>query len=368
MLKAWFDKSICPIGVDIGARRIKLLQLRRVADGWSIIAASCRELPANAAEHRQATVETLRAAVSDAPFEGVRAVSCLQSGDMATKSLRLPKLAGAELERAIAWEAPERLGVDPESVRLQYFSAGEVRQGEELRQEVIVMAAANSVVDAHLNLLLDAGLKPAAIDVGPAALARWRQAQPGCSSAPEAVLDIGHACSNVMIMRGGEVVFFKPIELGGRRFDEDLAARLDLTPEEAHRLRWRGESTSDPSEAPLSGDQKHAISQSRQELGTELAREVALCLRYFSITFRGVRPEKLTIVGGGAYDPALAELIGEHSGVEATSTAGSVGLPDSTNDPARRLGDSGCEWPVASGLSMRPSAPPGLALLGRGAA
>src|SRR5205814_7718440 len=37
----------------------------------------------------------------------------------------------------------------------------------------------------------------------------------------------------------------------------------------------------------------------------ELGREIALCLRYYSVTFRGQRPTRVKLIGGEASDPDL---------------------------------------------------------------
>jgi hypothetical protein len=38
---------------------------------------------------------------------------------------------------------------------------------------------------------------------------------------------------------------------------------------------------------------------------SDLAHEVSLCLRYYSVTFRGQRPSKLRLLGGEANDPTI---------------------------------------------------------------
>jgi hypothetical protein len=41
----------------------------------------------------------------------------------------------------------------------------------------------------------------------------------------------------------------------------------------------------------------------------ELGREIGLCLRYYSVTFRGQRPNKLRLLGGEAADPMLLGVL-----------------------------------------------------------
>src|SRR5690606_11804427 len=110
------------------------------------------------------------------------------------------------------WEAADRMYFDGNKVQLQFFDAGEVRQGDEVRQEIILMAAANDVVQDHLDILAHARLEPLAIDVIPAALARFvnalpadqqqASAPPGAASPgaaePRVILDVGRSASKVL--------------------------------------------------------------------------------------------------------------------------------------------------------------------------
>ena len=40
-----------------------------------------------------------------------------------------------------------------------------------------------------------------------------------------------------------------------------------------------------------------------------LCRELSLCLRYYSVTFRGQRPSLVRVVGGGANDPTIVQIL-----------------------------------------------------------
>ncbi len=84
----------------------------------------------------------------------------------------------------------------------------------------------------------------------------------------------------------------------------------------------------------------------------ELSREVGLCLRYFSVTFRGRRPASVKLVGGEAYTEQLAHLFDESGHVRAEQFV----LSDRVD--FSRIGDmvgsdaAHSEWSVATGLAM----------------
>ena len=89
----------------------------------------------------------------------------------------------------------------------------------------------------------------------------------------------------------------------------------------------------------------------RPELET-LAREISLCIRYFSVTFRGRRADRVYLLGGEA-TPMLASELGER-----------LQMPIEPADPLSRIEWheeaaygrdqlTGPEWVIALGLSVK---------------
>jgi hypothetical protein len=84
-----------------------------------------------------------------------------------------------------------------------------------------------------------------------------------------------------------------------------------------------------------------------------LGREIALCLRYCSVTFRGLRPHSAVVVGGQAYDPAIVKLLGSQLNVECTVGQPLQGLDISHAGFDGRRRGALAEWAVAGGMAIR---------------
>lgn len=397
MLGGNWNRSRCPIGIDLGTHSVKLLQLSRgpsALGSYTAIAAASRTLPTDSppdgAERCGLLTELIRDMLTSQPFVGCKVVSCLPVTAIQYKNLRLPKMPADDLHAAVEWEATDRLNLPSDEVYLQYFNAGEVRQGEELRQEIIVMAAHRAAVQEHLAMLTGCDLQPVAIDVVPGALARCLgRFDPADLQAPaRVVLDMGFSSSKVVIVRNGRVVFFKLIDIGGRKLDETVARHLNLSVAEAAELRRRlrddepeGEGDSVPFGSTGRENVKRAVFEAMRSVVQDLSKELQLCLRYYSVTFRGRRPEQVTLVGGESRDPSVVEVLadGTRVAIEPAQSLNHVDLsplkpsPDggeaSAGDaepPSRSTAnDDPRLWAVAAGLSMRPDA---RALRKRGAA
>lgn len=377
VLRGLWNKSLCPIGLDVGARVVRMLQLDRRGEGWAVRAAMARPLPElrddDGAGRAAALTEAVREMLRNGGFAGRRVVSCLPVAAVQAKNLRVPRMPAEELRAAVEWEAADRLSLSPETMQVEFLDAGEVRQGEELRQEIIVMAAPRQAIQEHLDALLACGLEPVAIDVAPAALARCLAGGDADSTeAPARVtLDVGYSSSKLVITRQGRVAFFKMIDIGGKQLDQAVAQQLGLAPPEAAELRRSLQSSaattgggSEQASVAQREEAARAVQEALREPVSELAKELGLCLRYFTVTFRQRRPDALLLAGGEAYEAHLAPVLAEGAGIEVQPARPLEGM-DLTRVP--ELADNGrplSEWAVAAGLSIRPTA----AITARGAA
>ena len=100
-------------------------------------------------------------------FTGHSVVTALPREIVHIKNLRLPLMPAAELPAAISFEARNVFPFNAESAYVDYLTAGEVRQGAEARQEVIVLAAKHGDVDAFVERLDRVGLRVASLDAEP---------------------------------------------------------------------------------------------------------------------------------------------------------------------------------------------------------
>lgn len=355
MLGGAFNKRACPIGLDVGAHVVRMMQLERVpAGGFKATAASTAVMPADLAfdseEYHQAVTEAIAKAYEAGGFSGRTVVSGLPASGVQYKNLRLPKMPASELQAAVEWEASDRLQLAAEPYSIQYFDAGEVRQGEDVRQEVILLASPTRFVERHVKTLTDCDLQPMAVDVVPGALARCILAT-SCEDDDNAgvAIDIGYAATKVLITRGEQILFFKLIDIGGRKFDQTVAKHLSLPEAEVAELRRQMPSGS----GEMKEHVRRAMHEAMRPIINELGREIGLCLRYYSVTFRGRRPESALLIGGEASQPGLAALLSEQAGVDIRAGNPLEGVDIApVKSTVAETGESA--WAVAAGLSMRP--------------
>lgn len=356
----FLNNSILPIGVDLGASGVKLMQMHEEGGLLRVTAASRRPFTrplTDDPEQRRAEIErALRAALEASPFRGEVCVVAPSTSDLLVRAVRMPAMTDEERQKAVRWEASERFTVPMEDLEVEWIRAGEVAQGHDTRDEVILVASRRGVLACCLDSLLAVGLRPVAVDAPFLASARnltrslRRQED---QAVVQMIIDVGLSGTTVCLTRGREVAFIKPVAIGGRDLNRAVAERLSLDDDAARQLRLERLSDSEQPAGP--GDRvNRAAYEAVRPLLHELGQEAALCLRYYSVTFRGARPEHVSIIGGEAREPNLASILTEHLKVEARIASPLDGI-DVTAAQMRleRRSASLTEWAVAAGLAMR---------------
>ena len=353
--------QVLPIGVDIGHDSVKMLQVEAVGTTLEVTAAARMPLPpeakADPARRLPCAADLIRQMLRLHPFRGRRIVAALPRDIVTAKNLRLPPIPANEVAAVVKFEARNVFPFDVEQARVHYLAAGEVRQGTELRQEVIVMAAPNDDVNAVVEHLHRSGAILESLDVEPCALYRSVERfirRKEDENDVHVLVDVGARRSQVVIGRGHDISFIKPIDIGGLHFHEAVARKLGIPVDEAEALRRRlveaGDSA-DPAAARRDPVRQAVFDATRAPM-EELGREISLCLRYYSVTFRGQRPTKLRLVGGEACDPQLQALLNACLVIPVEVARPLYSVNISRMKPADRQGTM-CEWALALGLSLR---------------
>ena len=362
MLGGRFTSSMGVVGIDFGARGVKMLQVRETGGGEiDVVGAARVESPAAGAEPDPTFVNRLRAAFMSGGFTGRKCIISLPRSEVRLHSVRLPKMNDDELRQAAVWEASQRFSLDREAMEVDFIRTGASPQGGENREEVLLIAVPHAALHARLEPIMESGLRPIAVDCGFLAAARALSRQfrrESDRAVVRAVIEIGASGSTIIILRGDQVAFCKNIPIGGEAFDKAVADHLQLDLASARDLRSARLSSTEPGAARIGADEPtdRAVYDAVRPLLAELTKEITLCLRYYGVTFRGKPPDRLILTGGEATEPRLDYMMkqackipvvfdDEQGTVVKLQRKVGVGLN-------RQPGALGA-WTAAVGLSMR---------------
>ncbi len=372
------NRSVRPIGLDIGHNSVKMLQLAGNGGQISVVAADkvriSSHVDENPAAFRDDVVSAIKQMLARGRFHGRDVVSCLPNEKVKITSLRIGEKEFDEIEQVLRRETVQRFGLTPDVDSTTYGMAGSVHHGDEIKNELILFAVDAQAIKDHITMVEECRLQLVAIDTVPFALfrgfERWQRREAD-KEHTVVFVDVGSRSTTVVFGRGAEISFVKQIPIGVHRFSDDVAEKLGINVEEAERLlekvrieRVSAASKSDGNgpvdadvEIGLDASTRQAVIDAIGSVAEELAKEISLCLRYFTVTFRGKRVEQAVLSGGGAYESILLNVLKRQLTVEIEIAEPLKGFDLSTERENINLaGDRRsllCEWAVAVGLGLK---------------
>ena len=369
-----------PIGLDIGHDSIKMIQLTSSGGRIGVLAADKVKIDSslsNDAEQRKDfIVSAVEQMLDKGGFRGKSVVSCLANDKLKITSLRLPQTDDDKTQLALEKEVSQRFGLDPDKDPVKYMLAGNVKQADEVKNELILFATDSDTIKNHIGLLEQVQLRPVAIDTIPCALFRsFNRSLRRQEDMENTVvfMDVGSQFTTVVFGRGEQICFIKQIPIGGEKFNLEIASKLGVTVEEAEilrrKLRKERSVSSTAGSTELQNDQtnfddgqwldasmRQVIVDALTSVSEELAKEISLCFRYYTVTFRGKRVERAVFAGGQAYENILLNVLKRQLTVDIELAQPLRGFDMSQQASIHFDSDRRgllCEWAVAVGLSLK---------------
>jgi type IV pilus assembly protein PilM len=350
--------QIHPIGLDIGRDAIKMLQLEVVGESLAAVAGAIQGFPSEARLQPQSRLallpEMIRQMLRQNPFQGRTVAAALPREFIHCKNIRLPLMPAEELDPAVKYEARSIFPFDTEDAQVHCMPAGEVRQGNDVLQEVIVLAARNQDINGFVEQLHACGVVIGSLDVEACALFRsverfTRRRED--EAEVHVLVDVGLGSTQVVIGKGREISFLKTIDIGGIQFQEAISRKLSISIDEAQALRRRLAENGDAAGEKKDPVRQHIFDATRSVM-EQLGRELSLCLRYQSVTFRGQRPTRLRLMGGEGADTHLQEVLTSILTIPIEAPRPLYSIDSSKLKSLQRQTAMG-EWALVLGLALR---------------
>jgi type IV pilus assembly protein PilM len=357
LMSKWtvLNQKILPIGLDIGHSCIKMVQLAHVNGSMKVLSLGRVPVTLSASmdghQTRRCIVSAIRQLLSHGEFKGRKVVSALSGDKLRITSLRLTETESQQAEKALHREAAQRFDFNPEIDTIDYLLAGSVHDGDEVKNEYIVFGADAETIQAHISLLEEAHLELAGIDAAPCALFRCFERGMRREEDKQRTIifmDVGQRYTTVVFGRNGEICLAKQMPFGTGRFDEEIASKLEVSIGEAESLRLRAQRN-----VPMDAAMQQLVTDAIVSAAEQLAKELSLCLRYYTVTFRGKRVERAVVAGGGAREKILLDVLRRHLSIEVEPAEPLRGLDPGTGKQGEESDRSPVDLALAVGLSLK---------------
>jgi len=292
------------VGLDIGSSSIKAVELRGSAQGYELLSFGLEPLA-------QDTV--VDGAIMDAPLVAAGISSIFDRQKVKTKNVAtsvsghsvivkrvtLPVMSEEDLFERIQAEASQHIPFDIADVNLSY----QLLESVDAQMDVLLVAVKKDKILNHTNVLAQAGKTPTVVDIDAFALQNCFEVNydpdPGQTVA---LLNVGASVMNINIVRGGVPLFTRDVSVGGNQYTDALQKELDLSFEDAERLK-HGDSI-----AGVAEEQRATILRSVSDI---LILEIQKTFDFFRATASGESIQRIYVAGGSARVPGLVDLLRE---------------------------------------------------------
>jgi type IV pilus assembly protein PilM len=342
-------KSKEVVGVDIGTHSIKVVELRLAGKAIHLQSFGVAPVPSQAIVDgaildKGAIVESLKGLLREHKIKRRQAAMGLSGHSVIVKKISLPEMSEAELEESIHWEAEQYIPFDIDDVNLD-FQIIEGAGAEEGKMDVLLVAAKKDKIDDYTDLVIQAGLQPAVVDLDAFALQNaWEINYEVVPGRNVALVNIGAGFTNISVLRNGMTSFTRDISIGGNHYTDAIQKEFGMSSEQAERVKTGQDHGADP----------ESVRRLLDAVSENIAVEIQRSFDFFRATTADQEIHQILLSGGSARVKHLDAFLGQRLKIEVQ-----------VNDPfqnvkfnAKRfdadyLKESGPAAAVAVGLALR---------------
>lgn len=291
------------VGLDISDESVKMIRLDRTKRGIRPGCYASRSLPLGIIEAAKIKdpdllVSILKKLRADFSLHYVR--TSLPEEHAYFFQTEVPRSLGRkELQNVIAAELEENVPLSPsESLFDAEFFSATVRK-DFLNANVAVYP--RRVVEQYLDILGKAGLTPLSLEIESQAFAR--AVIPRGEEDTVMVVDVGRSKAGLAIVSRGVLLFTATLNIGGDDFTKSIAKSLDVTLEEAERLKQIKAFIKAGSNEPFF----NAMLTTMSALRDEVTKHYQYWLEHGVGGTESTRIKKIIMTGGNANIIGIAE-------------------------------------------------------------
>src|ERR1700694_2099142 len=292
------------VGLDIGSSSIKAVELKSTKAGYELVSFGMETLaPDTVVDGAIMDAPQVANAISkifDAQRIKTKNVGTSVSGhSVIVKRVPLPLMTEDELYDRIPSEASQHIPFDIADVNLSY----QLLESMDSQMDVLLVAVKKDKILNHTNVLAQAGKTPTVVDIDAFALQNCYEVNYDPDPTQTvALLNVGASVMNINIVRGGAPLFTRDVSVGGNQYTDALQKELDLSYEDAERLK-KGEAI-----AGVAEEHRGTILRSVTDI---LTLEIQKTFDFFRATATGESIQKIVVAGGSARVPGLMDVLRE---------------------------------------------------------
>lgn len=224
------------VGLDIGATSIKMMRLEASLLRFEFVDFSEHPLPVNVdLPWEQLVTNVLQVLFSDRGMKADKVVASLPGRNVSAHILTLPFSDRKKIDNTLPFEMEGLIPLPLEAVLMDYEILEKTPEGA----KILVLFTEKKALEAHLDLLKEAGIDPNVIlppSVGLANL--WKEVSPA-EEEPFAVVDFGERETSLCVVHNGDLWYARTWAQGSLSLTQAIQKGLDLSPAPARDKKER---------------------------------------------------------------------------------------------------------------------------------
>jgi type IV pilus assembly protein PilM len=188
----------------------------------------------------QIVSDAVRKLVDEHRVKATKVISAVPGRSVIMKKFELPAQKDEELEANIEFEANKVIPENLENVNLDYQILNSLQGGSKV--EVLLVAVRKEIVNSYTEVIEDAGLAPAVMDVDYFAMESMYETNYEPQTAGEVIglIHIGSRYTSINVLSSGISTFTGDLPVGGEEFTEALRRSLQISNDAAESLKITG--------------------------------------------------------------------------------------------------------------------------------
>jgi type IV pilus assembly protein PilM len=335
------------VGLDIGSKTIKAIELKKSGKTFSLKAAGAvgYSIPINISNLKndkdlKQIALAVKKLINDAKITTRKFSISIPESQSFTRIIKFPLLNDQEVASAVKWEAEEYIPIPIQEAIIEHQILERRETATPPQVLVLLVAVHRELVEKYIKMLEMIGVKVVGVETNLMSLTRALAPTKGTS----VLIDIGATAADIAITRNEILYFSRTISTAGDAFTRAVAQSLGVSLDQAEQYkRTYG----------LSPDQLEGkIQTALTPLLRNFVEDVKKAIHYYQIEIKGDAPTTIILTGGSSGLPGLPIFLTKTLGLEVI-----IGNPfakiNVEQQTASNIANFAPLYSVATGLAMR---------------
>ncbi len=334
------------LGIDIGSKTIKVVELEKNGSSYSLVASgvvgySGTTVDKMTDEKEMASIaQIIKKLCTEAGISSKEVALSIPESLAFTRTIKFPPLTDSEIASAIKWEAEQYIPIPVNEAVIQHTILKRSDSAVDAGVITLLVAAPRMIIEKYTKVIQLSGLTPVAVETELIALAR--------SMAPPdktvVLADLGGSSTNLAIVNHGLLSFSRSLPVAGDAFTRAVSQSLAITPQQAEEYK----KTYGMNSTQLEGKIRNAL----DSIVRLVADEIKKAVNYYMTEEKGEAPTSLVITGGSSGMPEMITALSKTVGMEVL-VGNPFGRVQIDASMAQKLAPFAPLYGVAIGLAMR---------------